>query len=129
MMRKCHLNTCPVGVATQDPVLRKRFVGQPEHVINFFFFVAEEVREIMASLGYRSFNEMIGQTQILDQDAPSRTGRRAGSTSRGSSPSRMFPADRGIYRTQAQNHNITTFSTEADRRRAAGDREPQAREP
>jgi glutamate synthase (NADPH/NADH) large chain len=68
MMRKCHLNTCPVGVATQDPVLRKRFVGQPEHVINFFFFVAEEVREIMASLGYRSFDEMIGQMQMLDRE-------------------------------------------------------------
>src|SRR4029079_9532639 len=59
--------TCPVGVATQDPVLRKRFTGQPEHVINYFFFVAEEVREIMASLGYRTFNEMVGQTQMLDQ--------------------------------------------------------------
>ncbi len=69
MMRKCHLNTCPVGVATQDPVLRKRFVGQPEHVINFFFFVAEEVREIMASLGYRSFDEMVGQMQMLDREA------------------------------------------------------------
>ena len=67
MMRKCHLNTCPVGVATQDPVLRKRFIGQPEHVINFFFFVAEEVREIMAALGYRTFDEMIGQMQMLDQ--------------------------------------------------------------
>ncbi|MDU1694506.1 MAG: glutamate synthase-related protein, partial [Bradyrhizobium sp.] len=67
MMRKCHLNTCPVGVATQDPVLRKRFAGQREHVINYFFFVAEEVREIMAALGYRSFNEMVGQTQMLDQ--------------------------------------------------------------
>ena len=67
MMRKCHLNTCPVGVATQDPVLRKRFVGLPEHVINFFFFVAEEVRELMASLGYRSFNEMVGQRQMLDR--------------------------------------------------------------
>ncbi len=67
MMRKCHLNTCPVGVATQDPVLRKRFVGQPEHVINFFFFVAEEVREWMAKLGYRSFNEMVGQLQMLDK--------------------------------------------------------------
>ena len=54
MMRKCHLNTCPVGVATQDPVLRKRFKGAPEHVINYFFFVAEEVREILASLGVRS---------------------------------------------------------------------------
>ena len=67
MMRKCHLNTCPVGVATQDPVLRARFVGKPEHVINFFFFVAEEVREIMAALGYRTFNEMIGQIQMLDK--------------------------------------------------------------
>src|SRR5476649_2516102 len=66
MMRKCHLNTCPVGVATQDPVLRKRFTGQPEHVINYFFFVAEEVREIMAALGYRSFNEMVGQVDRLD---------------------------------------------------------------
>src|SRR5512141_2007134 len=67
MMRKCHLNTCPVGVATQDPVLRKRFRGQPEHVVNYFFFVAEEVREIMSALGYRTFNEMVGQTQMLDQ--------------------------------------------------------------
>ena len=67
MMRKCHLNTCPVGVATQDPVLRKRFNGQPEHVINYFFFVAEEVREMMAALGYRRFDEMIGQMQMLDQ--------------------------------------------------------------
>jgi glutamate synthase (NADPH/NADH) large chain len=67
MMRKCHLNTCPVGVATQDPVLRKRFKGQPEHVINYFFFVAEEVREIMAALGYRRFHEMIGQMQMLDR--------------------------------------------------------------
>ncbi len=67
MMRKCHLNTCPVGVATQDPVLRKRFTGQPEHVINYFFFVAEEVRELMAELGYRTFDEMIGQMQMFDQ--------------------------------------------------------------
>jgi len=68
MMRKCHLNTCPVGIATQDPVLRARFQGKPEHVINFFFYVAEEVREIMAALGYRTFNEMIGQSQILDKE-------------------------------------------------------------
>jgi glutamate synthase (NADPH/NADH) large chain len=67
MMRKCHLNTCPVGVATQDPVLRARFVGQPEHVINFFFFVAEEVRELMAAMGFRTFAEMVGQMQMLDQ--------------------------------------------------------------
>jgi len=68
MMRKCHLNTCPVGVATQDPVLRARFTGKPEHVINFFFFVAEEVREIMAQLGFRTFNEMVGQSDQLDKD-------------------------------------------------------------
>jgi glutamate synthase (NADPH) large chain len=66
MMRKCHLNTCPVGVATQDPVLRKRFTGTPEHVINFFFFIAEEVREIMAQLGFRTFNEMVGRVDKLD---------------------------------------------------------------
>ena len=69
MMRKCHLNTCPVGVATQDPVLRKRFVGTPEHVISYFFFVAEEVRELMAALGYRSFDEMVGQIETLDRQA------------------------------------------------------------
>ena len=68
MMRKCHLNTCPVGVATQDPELRKRFTGKPEHVINYFFFVAEEVRELMAALGFRSLDEMIGRTELLDKD-------------------------------------------------------------
>jgi glutamate synthase (NADPH/NADH) large chain len=66
MMRKCHLNTCPVGVATQDPELRKRFVGKPEHVVNYFFFVAEEVRQLMAKLGFRTVDEMIGQTDRLD---------------------------------------------------------------
>ncbi|WP_427023815.1 glutamate synthase large subunit [Aureimonas ureilytica] len=67
MMRKCHLNTCPVGVATQDPVLRKRFKGTPEHVINFFFFVAEEVREILAAMGVRSLAELIGRSERLDK--------------------------------------------------------------
>ena len=66
MMRKCHLNTCPVGVATQDPELRKRFMGKPEHVINYFFFVAEEARRIMARLGFRSFDEMIGRMDKLE---------------------------------------------------------------
>jgi glutamate synthase (NADPH) large chain len=66
MMRKCHLNTCPVGIATQDPVLRKRFTGTPEHVINFFFYVAEEVRQLMAMMGFRRFDELIGQMQMLD---------------------------------------------------------------
>jgi glutamate synthase (NADPH/NADH) large chain len=66
MMRKCHLNTCPVGVATQDPVLRARFTGQPEHVINYFFFVAEELRQIMAELGFRTVSEMVGRVDRLD---------------------------------------------------------------
>jgi glutamate synthase (NADPH/NADH) large chain len=69
MMRKCHLNTCPVGVATQDPVLRKKFSGKPEHVVNYFFFVAEEVREIMAQLGIRKFDELIGRADLLDMRA------------------------------------------------------------
>jgi glutamate synthase domain-containing protein 2/glutamate synthase domain-containing protein 1/glutamate synthase domain-containing protein 3 len=66
MMRKCHLNTCPVGVATQDPVLRKRFTGKPEHVVNYMFYVAEEARELMASLGMRKFDELIGRADLLD---------------------------------------------------------------
>ncbi|MDY7577844.1 glutamate synthase-related protein [Herbaspirillum sp. RTI4] len=67
MMRKCHLNTCPVGVATQDPVLRAKFSGKPEHVVNFFFFIAEEARQIMAQLGIRTFNELIGRVDLLDK--------------------------------------------------------------
>ncbi|ASU37586.1 glutamate synthase subunit alpha [Herbaspirillum sp. meg3] len=67
MMRKCHLNTCPVGVATQDPVLRAKFSGKPEHVVNFFFFIAEEARQIMAQLGIRTFSELIGRSDLLDR--------------------------------------------------------------
>jgi glutamate synthase (NADPH/NADH) large chain/glutamate synthase (ferredoxin) len=66
MMRKCHLNTCPVGVATQDPLLRKKFAGKPEHVVNYFFFVAEEARQIMAQLGIRRFDDLIGRADLLD---------------------------------------------------------------
>ena len=66
MMRKCHLNTCPVGIATQNPELRKRFTGQPEHVVNYFFFVAEEVRELMSQLGFRKFEDMIGRADLID---------------------------------------------------------------
>jgi len=66
MMRKCHLNTCPVGVATQDPVLRRKFAGKPEHVVNFFFFVAEEARQIMAQLGVRRFDDLIGRADLLN---------------------------------------------------------------
>jgi glutamate synthase (NADPH/NADH) large chain len=106
MMRKCHLNTCPVGVATQDPVLRKRFTGQPEHVINYFFFVAEEVREIMASLGFRSFQEMIGQSQMLDQ-----TRLVAHWKAKGLDFSKLFfkqqalPGQK-IYHSEAQDHHL-----------------------
>jgi glutamate synthase (NADPH/NADH) large chain len=66
MMRKCHLNTCPVGVATQDPVLRKKFSGKPEHVVNYFFFIAEEARQIMAQLGIRKFDDLIGRADLLN---------------------------------------------------------------
>jgi glutamate synthase (NADPH/NADH) large chain/glutamate synthase (ferredoxin) len=65
MMRKCHLNTCPVGIATQDPVLRKKFAGQPEHIVNYFYFVAEEARQLMAKLGFRTIDEMIGRVDKL----------------------------------------------------------------
>ena len=106
MMRKCHLNTCPVGVATQDPVLRKRFNGQPEHVINFFFFVAEEVREIMAELGFATFNEMVGQLNVLDKEPAIQHWK-----AKGLDFSKLFlPPDVGpeipIYQCETQLHNI-----------------------
>jgi glutamate synthase (NADPH) large chain len=107
MMRKCHLNTCPVGVATQDPVLRKRFRGQPEHVINYFFFVAEEVRELMAELGYRTFNEMIGQMQMLDRQELIAHGKASGLDF-----SKLFmkpdmPADVAVFNCETQDHKIS----------------------
>ncbi|HEY3707456.1 MAG TPA: glutamate synthase large subunit, partial [Terracidiphilus sp.] len=106
MMRKCHLNTCPVGVATQDPLLRARFKGQPEHVINYFFFVAEEVRAIMAELGYRKFDDMVGQMQMLDQRAMV-----AHWKAKGLDFSRLFTkpeAAQGvaIYNSEEQDHKI-----------------------
>jgi len=106
MMRKCHLNTCPVGVATQDPVLRKRFRGQPEHIINYFFFVAEEVRELMAELGYRTFNEMIGQMKMLD-----RRQLIAHAKATGLDFSKLFtkpdvPASVAIFNCERQDHKI-----------------------
>ncbi len=69
MMRACHLNTCPVGIATQDPELRKRFQGTPEHVVNFFFFVAEEARQIMRRLGIRRYEDLVGRVDLLEADA------------------------------------------------------------
>ncbi len=106
MMRKCHLNTCPVGVATQDPALRKKFTGQPEHVINFFFFIAEEVRELMAALGVRKFSELVGQSDILDKD------RAIGHwKSRGLDFSALFhrpdvPSTVAIRNSERQNHGL-----------------------
>ncbi len=106
MMRKCHLNTCPVGVATQDPVLRKRFTGAPEHVVNFFFFVAEEVRELMATMGFRTINEMIGMTEWLDKtDAIDHW------KARGLDFSRIFHKPKvgpgvGLHQSELQNHNL-----------------------
>jgi glutamate synthase (NADPH/NADH) large chain len=106
MMRKCHLNTCPVGVATQDPVLRKRFRGQPEHIINYFFFVAEEVRELMAEMGYRTFNEMIGQMQMFDRRKLIAHGKASGLDF-----SKLFmkpdvPAEVATFNCERQDHKI-----------------------
>ena len=93
MMRKCHLNTCPVGVATQDPVLRAKFAGRPEHVVNFFFFVAEEARQIMAQLGIRKFDDLIGRSDLLDTKKSI-----AHWKARGLDFSRIFHQVRGAYR-------------------------------
>ena len=104
MMRKCHLNTCPVGIATQNETLRKRFTGTPEHVINYFFFIAEEVREVLAEMGFTSLNEIIGQTDLLDtRDAISHW------KAQGLDFTRLFTkieADKEVYHSQSQNHPI-----------------------
>jgi glutamate synthase (NADPH/NADH) large chain len=106
MMRKCHLNTCPVGVATQDPALRKKFAGKPEHVVNYFFFVAEEVRQIMAQLGIRKFDDMIGRADLLD------TARGIGHwKARGLDFARLFaqpkvPAEVSRFHVQEQDHGL-----------------------
>ncbi|MEG6507536.1 glutamate synthase large subunit [Methyloligella sp. 2.7D] len=106
MMRKCHLNTCPVGVATQDPVLRKLFTGKPEHVINYFFFVAEEVREYMAALGFRRFDELIGHSDILDKSKAIDHWK-----ARGLDFTRIFhkpevPAGVSVHNTERQDHEL-----------------------
>ena len=107
MMRKCHLNTCPVGIATQDPELRKKFDGSPEHVVNYFFFVAEEVREIMAKLGIRQFNDLIGRSDLLDM----RDGIEHWKA-RGLDFARVFyqpkvPAEVARYHCEEQDHGLT----------------------
>jgi glutamate synthase (NADPH/NADH) large chain len=106
MMRKCHLNTCPVGVATQDPELRKRFKGTPEHVVNFFFFVAEEVREIMAELGFRSFNEMVGQSDCLDKEKAIGHWKARGLDFENLFHKPQVPEGIAIYHCERQNHGL-----------------------
>jgi glutamate synthase (NADPH/NADH) large chain len=106
MMRKCHLNTCPVGVATQDPVLRRKFAGKPEYVVNYFFFVAEEARAIMAQLGIRRFDDLIGATRLLD----TRSGIQHWKA-RGLDFSRIFhspamPADVARFAVETQDHGL-----------------------
>jgi glutamate synthase (NADPH/NADH) large chain len=106
MMRKCHLNTCPVGVATQDPVLRKKFAGRPEHVVNFFFFIAEEARQIMAQLGIRKFDDLIGRADLLDTKKGV-----AHWKARGLDFSRIFhqpavPADVPRHQVETQDHGL-----------------------
>ncbi|QDD66213.1 glutamate synthase subunit alpha [Herbaspirillum seropedicae] len=104
MMRKCHLNTCPVGVATQDPVLRAKFSGKPEHVVNFFFFIAEEARQIMAQLGIRKFDELIGRADLLDRSKAI-----AHWKARGLDFSRIFHQPEShlpVYHTDVQDHGL-----------------------
>jgi len=127
MMRKCHLNTCPVGVATQDPELRKKFTGQPEHVVNFMFFVAEEARELMAKLGARSMRELIGRSDLLDM--------RHGIDhwkARGLDFSRIFhqpamPPEVARYNCEAQDHGLVhalDHQIVADAKAAIEDKQP-----
>jgi glutamate synthase (NADPH/NADH) large chain len=106
MMRKCHLNTCPVGVATQDPALRRKFTGKPEHVVNYFFFVAEEARQIMAQLGIRRFDDLIGRSDLLDTKKGV-----AHWKAKGLDFSRVFhqpqvPADVPRYHVEEQDHGL-----------------------
>jgi glutamate synthase (NADPH/NADH) large chain len=106
MMRKCHLNTCPVGVATQDPVLRRKFSGRPEYVVNYFFFVAEEVRELMASLGVRKLSDLIGRTDLLDMRKGVEHWK-----AKGLDFSRIFymprmPAEVALYNSEKQSHGL-----------------------
>src|SRR3569833_3140239 len=106
MMRKCHLNTCPVGVATQDPVLRAKFSGKPEHVVNYFFFVAEEARQIMAQLGIRTYDDLIGRTDLLGKSTAITQWK-----AKGLDFSKIFlqpdmPADEPRYQVEVQDHGL-----------------------
>jgi glutamate synthase (NADPH/NADH) large chain len=107
MMRKCHLNTCPVGIATQDPELRKKFKGKPEHVTNYLFMVAEEMREIMASLGVRSVNEMVGRVDMLDMNHAIDHWKASGiDLTSILTPAKVVFENTGFYKTIEQDHGL-----------------------
>ncbi len=106
MMRACHLNTCPVGIATQDPVLRKNFKGTPEHVINFMYFVAQELRQIMADLGFRTINEMVGQSQKLNMNKALGHYKAQGIDLSKILYKPQVPVNTSLYNTTKQDHNI-----------------------
>ncbi len=107
MMRKCHLNTCPVGIATQDAELRRKFSGQPEHVINYFFMVAEEARRIMAELGFRTINEMVGRCDVLEVDDAVRHGKAMGlDLTPILTPAQKPHPKVDVYCTRSQNHGL-----------------------
>jgi glutamate synthase (NADPH/NADH) large chain len=107
MMRKCHLNTCPVGIATQDPELRKKFKGKPEHVTNYLFMVAEEMREIMASLGIRSVNEMVGRADLLNMNDAIDHWKASGiDLTSILTPAKVVFENTGFYKMQEQDHGL-----------------------
>ncbi len=106
MLRKCHLNTCSVGIATQDPVLRERFAGKPEHVINYFFFVAEQLRQIMAQLGFRTVNEMVGRVDMLDTRAAIDHWKARGLDFSALLHKPMVPSGVATYQCEVQDHHI-----------------------
>ncbi|MGB9109145.1 MAG: glutamate synthase-related protein, partial [Telluria sp.] len=106
MMRKCHLNTCPVGVATQDPVLRAKFQGKPEHVVNYFFFVAEEARQLMAQLGIRSYDELIGRADLLDKSKAIGHWKAQGLDFSNVFYQPKVDAQRQLFHTDAQDHGL-----------------------
>jgi glutamate synthase (NADPH/NADH) large chain len=107
MMRKCHLNTCPVGIATQDPVLRQKFAGQPEHLINYLFMVAEEARQIMAELGFRSFNDMIGRVDCLETNEAIKHWKADGiDLAPMLTPAKKPHPDVEVYKTREQDHGL-----------------------
>jgi glutamate synthase (NADPH/NADH) large chain len=106
MMRKCHLNTCPVGVATQDPVLRQKFSGKPEHVVNYFFFIAEEVRQIMAQLGIRKFDDLIGRADLLDMKKGIEHWKASGLDFSRLLAQPQMPADVSRFHIEGQDHGL-----------------------